>query len=369
MSFKSLSESQILANLIDTYTSLITTVDDLSIGSNIRSVFEAFAMEVKRYYQDVQESASEIQKTFAYAAFNFPLLPAQAAYTIVTLSVPVAPTSNISIPAGTTVGVAGTTIQFKTPAVMTWNQGQTIFQARVVCTQPGTIGNRRANEITQLVTPIQGLNNVTVINSRDVRTGRDVETDDQRANRFQEWINSLHRGDLRSLPYGAKTTKLIDEYGYIAEQVTKAQLVEGSGSNTIYIDNGYYSVSDNLLQECQRVINGYVDTDGQYVIGYKAAGVPTTAQKCAYQSVSLQINVSPNTGYTFQMIQQTIITSVTNLVLSLDIGQPLTVRDLNLIIGSTPGVLNFTHSLTSDITPANGTLLKLGLGQPVVSAM
>jgi uncharacterized phage protein gp47/JayE len=370
MSFKSLAESQIVANLIDTYSSLATNVDDMNQGSVIRSLFEAFAQEMKRLYQNIQESASEVQKMAAYGMFNFPLLPAQAAYTIATFSVPTAPTSDVSIPAGTTVGVLGTNIQYKTPAVMTWSAGQTVFQARVVCTQLGTVGNRRAGEITQLVTPIAGLTKVTVTNQRDVRTGSDLETDEQRSNRFKDFLNLLHRGDIRSLEVGAKTAKLIDSYGYISEQVAKAKLVEGAGSNTVYIDNGYYSTSTQLIAQAQKIINGYVDPSGNYVIGFKAAGVPATVVGASYQAVSISVKIAPATGYTFNMIQQSVITAIQNLVQSLNIGQPLKISDLNLVIGNTPGVLNFQLvNLSQDITPANGTLLQLGIGQPFVNPM
>lgn len=369
MSFKALTESQILANMIDTYSSLIPTVDDMTPGSNIRSIFEAFAMELRRLYQNAQESAADVQKTAAYSMFNFPLNPAQAAYTVVNLTVPSAPITDIPIPAGTTVGVTGTNIQYKTPASMTWLNGQISFQARVVCTQSGAIGNKRANEITQLITPITGLSAVSVTNPLDVRTGSDLETDDQRSNRFQEWINSLHRGDTRSIPYGAKTTKIIDPYGYVAENVAKSQLVEGSGSNLVYVDNGYYTTSTQLVAQCQKIIDGYVDTTGALVVGYKAAGIPTTAIKCNLQNLSFTANVAPKTGYTFAMIQQSVISALTTLVQSLDIGQSLLVKDINLAIGTTPGVLNFTHNISADISPAAGTLIKFGIGQPIVSPL
>lgn len=359
MSFKALSESQIVANLINTYSSLITTADDVTTGSVIRSVFEAFAQELKRYYQNAQESASEVQKSAAYATFGFSLLPAQAAYTMETISAD-APASNVTIPSGTTFAKAGTNVQYKTVAVNTFASGTTTLDVRVVCTQVGTIGNAFADTITQLVSPISGLSNVSVTNAKDVRNGTELETDDQRANRFQEYIQSLHSGDLRALKYGAKLTKILDNYGYISEQVTKAQVIEGSGSNTIYIDNGTYDTSDNLVTECQKVINGYTDDDGKDVRGYKASGVPSTVTKATIQTITVSVNVAAKPGYTFATIQTSVSNSIKTLVQSLDVGQDLTMNALNLAIGQTPGVLNFQiTSPVADTSPADGTLLKL----------
>lgn len=370
MAFSTLTEAQIVANLIDTYTSLVTTTDDVNPGSVLRSTFEAFAQELKRLYQNMGESAAETQKMAAYTMFNFPLLPAQAAYTMVTFTVPQAPTSDVTIPVGTTVGVPGTNIQYQTPAAMIWPSGSTTFNARVVCTKTGTIGNVPANTITQLVTPINGLNNVTVTNPKAVITGRDLETEDQRANRFQQWINSLHRGDERAILYGAKQAQILDEYGYVSEQVMKAQLVEGPGSNTLYIDNGTYDTSQALINQCQQVINGFIDANGNYQIGYKAAGIPTIVNAASLQQVTITIKASTKPGYTFAMIQQSIIDSVTNLVQSLDVGDTLSMAALSLAIGNTPGVLNFQIlSPTADVVPPPGTLLQLGTGQPTVSSM
>jgi uncharacterized phage protein gp47/JayE len=370
MGFKSLTETQIVANLIDTYTSLITTVDDLNVGSNIRSIFEAFAHEVKRLYQNTQESASETQKMAAYTMFNFPLNPSNASYTTQTFTTATAPSVDTIVPAGTTVGVLGTSIQFKTQYAMTWPALQTTFQGTVVCTQTGSIGNRRANEVAQLVTPIAGISGVTTTNALDIRTGSDLETSDQRANRFQKYVNSLHRGDINALTYGAKQAQIIDSYGYISEQVTKAQLIEGSGSNTIKIDNGTYNSSAALITQCQAVINGYIDTNGVIQIGYKAAGIPTTVSAATIQSVTVTISATPKPGYTFAMIQQSIIDSVTSLFLSLDVGDTLYLASLRLAIGNVSGVINHLVSApTLDVAPTSGTLLKLGTSQPTVTLL
>lgn len=369
MGYTMLTESQIVSNLIDTYTSLTTTADDVNNGSALRSTFEAFAQELKRLYQNMSESAAETQKMAAYTMFKFNLLPAQAAYTMENFNVSTAPTTDVTVPTGTIVGVKGTNIQYTTPADMVWTAGNPSISLRVVCTQTGTIGNQRANTITELVTPIAGLSNVTVTNPKSVVTGSDLETEDARANRFQQWINSLHRGDKQSIPYGAKTAKLIDEYGYVSEQVMKSQLVEGSGSNTLYIDNGTFDTSSALLSQCQQVIDGYIDSNGVIQIGYKAAGIPTTVQIASLQTVTNSVSVTPENGYTFAMIQQSVRDAITNLIQSLDIGDALKLSDLQTVIGNTPGVLTFNIlSPTADIVPADGTLLELGVNQPTITA-
>jgi len=368
--FNPLVEAQLVANMIDTYSTLVTTTDDINQGSVLRSTYEAFAQELKRLYQNIGESASETQKIAVYTMFNFVLLPAQAAYTMETFTVASAPISDITVPAGTTVGVPGTSIQYKTPADMIWPSGSTSVALRVACTQTGTLGNVPASTITQLITPINGLSNVTVTNAQAVITGTNLETEDQRANRFQQFTNGLHRGDERAILYGATTAQLIDNYGYISEQVMKAQLVQGTGSNTLYVDNGIYNTSSALVTQCQQVINGYTDSSGALHVGYTAAGITTTVQIAILQALTITIKATPDVGYTFAMIQQSISDSVTNLVHSLNIGDSLYLADLNLAVGNTPGVLNYQITApVADTVPAAGTLLQLGANQPSVSAL
>jgi uncharacterized phage protein gp47/JayE len=368
MAYTSPTESQIVANLINTYVSLAASGDDINPGSALRSAFEAFAQELKKLYQNIGDAAAETQKSAAYTMFNFPLFPAQAAYTMVTLTAAAAPASNIPVPAGTTVAVKGTSIQYKTPAIITWPSGSATVSARVVCSQTGSSGNQRAGTITQLVTNITGIPDVTVTNPQAVITGSNIETSDQRANRFQQWINSLHRGDKNALVYGAKQAQLVDAYGYISERVMKAQLIEGVGSNTIYVDNGFYGASSDLISRCQNVIDGYIDSSGNVVVGYKAAGITTTVITAALQNITITVTAMPKPGYTFTMIQQSIIDSITDLAMALDVGESLTMAALNLAIGNTPGVLNYQiPAPTADVIPPAGTLLKLGSLQPAVS--
>lgn len=368
MAYQSPTESQIIANMINTYVTLASSGDDINPGSALRSAFEAFAQELKKLYQNIGDAAAETQKTAAYTMFNFPLLPAQAAYTMVTLTATVPPSGNVLVPAGTTVAVPGTSIQYKTPAIVTWPSGSVSIKIRVVCSQAGVSGNQREGIITQLVTQITGLPSVTVTNPQAVINGTNLETNDQRANRFQQWIKNLHRGDKNSLVYGAKQAQLIDAYGYISEQVMKAQLVEGNGSNTLYVDNGFYGVSNELLDRCQKVIDGYVDTAGNIVVGYKAAGIPVSVTAAVIEAIAINVKASPKPGYTFPMIQQSIIDNITDLVKALDVGDQLTMAALNLAIGNTPGVLNYKIiAPTADSLPSVGRLLKLNAGQPSVT--
>jgi uncharacterized phage protein gp47/JayE len=116
------------------------------------------------------------------------------------------------------------------------------------------------------------------------------------------------------------------------------------------------------------VINGYKDSNGNYVDGYKAAGVPSTVQAATVQVVTVTASVVLEPGYTLAMVQQTIIDNITSLMESLNIGDTLYLADIGLAIGNVPGVLNYTiSSPTSDAVPGDGVLLQLANGSPSIS--
>lgn len=368
MAYTPQSEQQVLANMLGTYASLVPTVDDLNPGSVVRSIFETVAREIKNQTVNQTEDAAELQQTGPYSIFNFPLLTAQSAYTMEQFNVATAPTSDVPVPAGTTVSIPGTTVQYQTAADFTWPSGQTSVSIRIVCTQTGVLGNTPANTITQLNGGITGLSNVTVTNIRDVISGADQETQYQRAQRFTNSLDNIHRGDDGALKYGPTTAKLIDDYGYVSEKVIKVQVVEGAGTNTIYIDNGTYNTSNALLDQCQMVVDGYIDTGGNKIIGYKASGIPSTVVIATLQQVSISVAVTPEPGYSLDMIQQTITDSLTQLVQSLNVGDTLYLSDLNLAVGNVVGVLNYVISApTADVVPAAGTLLQMASNNPDIT--
>lgn len=374
MAYTPPTQQQILAGLINTYDSLNPAADDMNIGSVVRSLLTSTSIGLKQAYTGQMENILAMQRAGMYSAFNFNLLQPTAAYTMEQFTVPTAPTTNVNVPAGVIVKISGTNTQYQTIASSIWPAGVTTQNIRIVCMQTGTIGNTFANTITQLVTPIAGLAGVTVTNTKPVINGTDLETEEQRAQRFTKFVDSLHKGDIGALNYGAQQAILYDQYGYINEQVMKSQVVEGNGSNTIYIDNGNYSASQQLIAWCQQIINGYVDSNGNYVIGWKAAGIPSTVQAANLQQVTIAVTVAPDTGYTLDMVQTTIQNNLASLVQGLPIGgtlygAPQGILYLKAIDAAikVPGVLNFAvTSPTADIIPDAGTLLMLS-GTPTIT--
>lgn len=367
---------QIIADMINTYSSLDPRATDMNVGSVVRSILTADAIGFKRNYTAQAENTLMQQRIGPYAAFNFQKLQPQVAYTMEQVTA-LAPSADVTVPQGTIFVIPGTNTQYQTPANFVWPAGQAQQSIRIVCMQAGSIGNTIAGTITQLVTPIAGLSGVTCTNIKNVINGTDLETEEEQGQRFTGYLASIHRGDVGALNYGVKQAILYDDYGYISEQVVKSQVVEGSGSNVIYIDNGTYDTSDALVARCQQVIYGYYDSSGNPVNGYKAAGIPCTVIKAGLQPVGIAAQVTPATGFTLAMVASTIINNLISLVQGFSIGGVLlgTAQGILLLsaigaaIGSVRGVQNYKVTVpTADTTPAAGTLLHLS-GTPAITQL
>jgi uncharacterized phage protein gp47/JayE len=157
--------------------------------------------------------------------------------------------------------------------------GTTSIEAQVVAETAGSAGNVGAGSIVLFTSALLGAETVT--NATATSGGSDQETADAQQVRFSEYIVSLARSPINGLEAGAKTATLVDATtGLITEKVAMAKVVEpyltGAspvGMVTLYIDNGSGGASSALVDRTQQVIDGYTNTNGVAVMGYRAAGI------------------------------------------------------------------------------------------------
>jgi hypothetical protein len=275
-------------------------ITDFLPGSVTRTRYEAIALELEQQDYQTYRAVTKAIPIAVYRAFNFAPLPAVRAGNMVTLSIAVAAGQDIVIPKGSQVTtVASTTTPVKTyetTAAATLLAGQTTVAAAVVCTSPGSTGNTGAGTIT-VVKGILGIDAVT--NASALTNGADAESEADRVRRFQGYITTLAKGTDGALEYGAKTAVLTDESGAITERVTQALAVDipaaTAGFADVYIYNGIGDTSSELITRAQAIVNGYTDSNGVKIIGYKAAGVVVTVSAATEiaQDITLVITLLP----------------------------------------------------------------------------
>jgi hypothetical protein len=171
-------------------------------------------------------------------------------------------------------------------------------------------------------------------------------------------------------------------------------LLPSTGVVNIYIFNGVGSpggllTSAALILAAQNIING-TTSQGQFVPGYKAAGIPATVFAAGEYLVSLSITVTAVGSGTATAVPSSVVTSaaqqaVQGYFAGLQIGQKFYLSALTAAIGAlTSTVQNVqvtalsivrqsdSTTMTSTVgdytTPTNGILL-LASGQPGITVL
>lgn len=324
----------ITASLIINISESTTALTDFNVGSKTRVMIEAFAEELEAFYHMMFRGILEATNDAVFNSFDFPALPAVAASGNVTFSLvvagsatPLAPTTTFTIPRGfrvqipvsSTLAVSSAALPGTIYTVTTstaWAAGQTSVVVPVACTQAGTIGNTTANSITGIVDilPTVTGGQFKVTNVLPFVNGEPAEDQNSRKARFAQYLQSLGKGTLVAIEHAALTAQVLDASGNVQEQVKTVFAVEpfkidGSlpvGHVDVYIYNGFGNTSAALVAATQQIVDGYVDSNGNKIAGFKAAGIIATVKAAIEQPQTFQINVKmqPNTSLTDDIISQ-----------------------------------------------------------------
>jgi uncharacterized phage protein gp47/JayE len=105
----------------------------------------------------------------------------------------------------------------------------------------------------------------------------------------------------------------------------------------------------------QQIIDGYVDLNGNRVIGYKAAGIVVKVQAVAPMPVDVTVAVNADVILPWASVQAGVSTAIANYLYGLGIGNDLIWTELTAAIATAPGVLD--HHLA---TPTGNVSAAIG---------
>ncbi|NCA71713.1 MAG: hypothetical protein EOM91_16860 [Sphingobacteriia bacterium] len=243
-----------------------TKVTDFNVGSVVRALLEAPALEVDELYQSMYYGLLESIPTAIYTGFGFDRLDATAASGWVTASRAAAQPDATELPQGEILtAYDGQT--YATVAASEIPAGQTQATIRVVAVVPGSSGNQAAGAIDQTIGSVRYV-------SGEIGAGTDPESESQRAERFAAYIRSLARGTIAALEYAARLAAVYSSSGIAIERVERAAVLEGPGHVDLFVHNGSGATSADLVARVAALIEGYRDPDlGAWVGGYRPAGM------------------------------------------------------------------------------------------------
>lgn len=363
MAFQVKDFISIVASMVNHVRGATKKLTDFNVGSVNRTLIEASALEIDELYQQMFIGLKEAIPAATYSSFNFDKLGAVSAYVNVVFTVSPVSASAITIPAGTVVRVPNNTVGYTTDTELIIPAGTATGTVRVTADQTGVVGNALAGTITSIDVPITG---VTVSNPAAAITGRDKETDEAQKIRFANYIQSLSRGPIASLEYGARTAVIKNSNGDITEQVVKSKVVEPYTTDTnqplgyidCYIYNGSGGTSAALQAETQKIIDGYYELDGTPVPGWKAAGIVCVVKLVTEQSQDVTGTLTVAPGYDAALIAPDVQTQITTYIQNLDIDATLIFNELISIAMSFDGVTDVSFTVpAADVNPASNVKL------------
>jgi len=349
--------ASITASMVNLMQSTQFKITDFNIGSIVRTMLESCAAEIDELYQQMFNGIQQAIPVSVYNSFSFPALVALPASGLVTVII-TSQTTPTLIASGTVFTPAGSTNTYATAADVTIAIGQTTVSVPVTSVTSGSASNLGAGVSFTLSPAPTGF--VSATNPNAWINGTDDESPADQLIRFNGYISTLQRSTNPAIQYGAQTTKIFDASGNLIERVASALVVEPYLTNNAlpissifcYIHNGVGSTSVGLVSQAQNVINGYTDTSGTPVPGWKAAGVVCTVAAATEQPRSLTAVLTAAAGYSHATLVTQAVSVLTAYMLAIPIGAPAIFAIFEALVMAIPGVANFAISVPNNTDTA-----------------
>lgn len=353
--------SSISASMVNWMRAATKKVTDFNVGSVVRTLVEAAAIEIDELYQRMFIGLKEAIPVSVYNSFDFAALPANTAGGLVHVIITAQATDTL-IAGGTTFTPTGSSASYTASTDVTITAGNTYADVPVICTATGSIGNIPAGAAFTLGPVTPGF--VSAANQAAFVGGRDAETDTERKLRFGVFIKSLARGTNDALRYGLSTVQLTDSQGNLSERVVYAAVDEPYLRDTnqpvglvnCYIHNGIGSTSGALIALARTTMYGYTDAStGLKVPGWKAAGVHVEVYAATEQAINVTATVTSDAGYVHATVLAAVSAALSNYLLTLPIGQAAILAKMTELAMETDGVTNivFTAPLADTVSAFN----------------
>jgi uncharacterized phage protein gp47/JayE len=345
--FQLKSFTSIVAAMLNHVRGTAPELTDFNVGAVNRVMLEAPATEIDEAYQQIFNGLRAAIPVATYQSFNFGRLPAAPTTGVLHVVLGVSAV-DVTIPAGQVFSTPGSSLTYLSQAAVTIIAGASAADVSVVASGPGSLGNLPAGQAfaaTPAIANFVSATNVLLLND-----GRDLESDDERKQRFTSYIQTIQRGTDAALIYGARTCALFNSAGVEVERVRAVGLIEPYlADNTqpiswiqIYVHNGVGATSSDLVALVDKVLRGYTDpATGAKIPGWKAAGTKLDTAAAAEVKVNLTGALTVSPGYVAADLATAADSAAEALLLGLDCGATLQLQQLVLAVSAIPGVANF----------------------------
>lgn len=366
MAFQLKSFASITASMLNWMRSVQTKITDFNIGSIVRSMLEACAIEIDEFYKQAFIGLKEAIPVSIYTAFNFPALAATSTTGLIRIII-TAQAAPVNVAAGTVWVPSSGGVNYTQTATVVIAIGVTFADIPVAAVTAGTVGNLPSGTTFSPSPVPTGFTSAS--NLESWINGIDAETPADQKTRFNAYISTLPRGTPSAIAYGLTTAFITDSGGNIIERVISSEVVEPWKTDptqpvslvNAYIHNGVGGTSGALVTQAQAVIDGFYDVSGNPIPGWKAAGVKAVVAAAAEIPLNITGVLTALPGFDQPTLVALAIPVLNAYLVQLPIATTALYAQLITLVESIPGVYNFVLSTpTADIAGVVGQKIMPG---------
>lgn len=347
MSFQTKTFQSVVASEINRARVSTPLVTDYNVGSVERTILESGAQELDLLYQRLLNRLLTAIDTSVYTSFNFPAIPAAYASGPVRVSM-VVQSDAVLIAAGSIFTRPDGSAAYAATTDATVQAGASFADVPVQATVAGIGGNMPQLQALTLEPLVAGF--ISATNLVPFTNGVAAETPSAQKVRFDAYLTNLARGTGASIEEALeRLATLMDASGNVTERVASVSIVEpylDDPSKTVglvqaYIHNGVGATSSALVNTAQNVVNGYIDTSGATVSGYKASGVRITVFAATEIPLAVVGALTINPNYDRSAVVAQVTAVLYTYVLGIATGEPYIGAVADDLVMQIPGVLNW----------------------------
>lgn len=319
--------SEIYSRLVDHTITNTNEINDFSVGSAMRAIYESIAIELEQFYILTKENIEEAIAQGVYESFGFTRKKATRAYGVVVLEFHNATQRDLVISRGTrfSSNLNEYPQDYETLVDYVIPKGSLRGEVQVYCTTTGEVGNVPARVINVMNSPL--INLKEVYNPQAIQTGQDEEPLEEMRARFRSYLETLSRATVAALEYGTREV----------EEVSGVYIDEKTGYITVYA----HDRNGNLPEDVKRKIE-------ENLYYYRPAGIPVRVLPVTRKPIDINavITVTNQLAIT-NRLRNSIQMEITRYLNNMRTSQDLILADLIRVI------MNIDSQLIYDVEITN----------------
>lgn len=310
MRFKRMTE--IYSRLVDHTITSTNEINDFSVGSAMRAIYESVAIELEQFYILTQENIQEAIERGVYSSFGFNRKQAVRAYGIVQITFHNPIQNDMVISRGSRFSSNQPSFPqvFETRESYLVPKGSLVIDVEAYCTSPGAYGNVPMGVINVMNSPIANVK--TVRNIHAIQTGQDEEPLEELRARFRSYIKSLSKATTPAIEYGTREVP----------EVSGVHIDEKTGLITVYAHDRNGNLSEGLKKKIEDNLEHY-----------RPSGIPLVVKPVIRKDVDINVTVTlTNRAAATTRFRNTIQDAITRYLNNLGTSQHLIMSDLTSVI-------------------------------------